>query len=73
MRISVREWQIIDLISEGYTDIQIANKLKIAEGTVRVHIDRIFCKTSTDGRITMLKAVGYVKKPKKFNYERKGV
>lgn len=43
-----RQWQVAELIREGFTDKQIAAELGLAERTVRVHIARIRTKWALD-------------------------
>jgi DNA-binding CsgD family transcriptional regulator len=43
--LSKRERELIDLVAEGLTDQDIANKLFISVRTVRTHLDRIKAKT----------------------------
>ncbi len=49
-----REIEIIKLIKEGYTYKIIGEKLFIAEGTVRKHVEHIFEKTDVSNKITLL-------------------
>lgn len=43
--------KIARLIAMGYTNYQIANELKIAEGTVNSHIHNIFNKFNFQNRV----------------------
>jgi len=51
-----RERQIIRLVSEGLSNKQIARRLNVADGTIKVHIHHIFEKLRVDNR-TALAAV----------------
>lgn len=48
--ISQREMEIIELIAEGATNKEIANKLYIAENTVKVHVKNILKKLELRNR-----------------------
>lgn len=62
-KLTKKELEIVDLVSEGLADKQICSILRISYGTLRQHLDRIFLKTRSDSRITMLKNLQYIKKP----------
>ena len=49
-----REIDIVKLIREGSTYREIGEKLFIAEGTVRKHVEHIFEKTSVSNKIALL-------------------
>ena len=49
-----RESEIVELISSGMTDMQIANKLTISINTVRIHISNIFKKMGVKNRIQLI-------------------
>lgn len=66
--ISDRECQVIDLISEGYSNQQIADELKIKYNTVRIHISNIFRKTNVASRTELLNLLySYEKKTNRTN------
>lgn len=48
---TTRERQIVKLISEGLTNKQIARNLDITEGTVKVHVKRLFKKLKLRSRV----------------------
>jgi len=48
-----RERQIIRLVSEGLSNKQIARRLNISDGTVKVHLHHIFEKLRVDNRTTL--------------------
>ena len=48
--LSKRERELIDLVAEGLTDQEIANKLFISVRTVGTHLDRIKAKTGVRRR-----------------------
>ena len=43
-RLRQREWEILDLLSEGLSTAEIASRLFIAEVTVRTHVSSILKK-----------------------------
>ncbi len=42
--LTVRERQIIEVLSDGATNKEIGRQLNLAEGTVKVHLHRIYRK-----------------------------
>ena len=53
--LSGREMQILDLVSTGLTNLQIAQKLEISKRTVDNHISNILTKTKTDNRVELVR------------------
>ena len=53
--LSDRELQIIDLVADGLTNQEIAEKLEISKRTVDNHISNILTKTKTDNRVALVK------------------
>ena len=51
--LSGREMQILDLVSTGLTNLEIAQKLEISKRTVDNHISNILTKTKTDNRVEL--------------------
>jgi DNA-binding CsgD family transcriptional regulator len=49
-QLSVRERELVTLVAQGHTDVQIAGRLYIAVSTVRSHLDRIRDKTGSRRR-----------------------
>lgn len=52
--LSDREIQVIELVSMGLTNQQIAEKLDISKRTVDNHLSNILEKTKTDNRVQLL-------------------
>jgi PAS domain S-box-containing protein len=50
VKLSVRENEILRLITEGYTNVQIASLLSITENTVKTHVNNIFNKMGVNDR-----------------------
>lgn len=51
--ISLREREIIDLITKGYSNKEIAEKISISPGTVKVHLHNIYQKTGAKNRTAL--------------------
>lgn len=51
--LTTRERQIIHVLAEGLTNKEIARRLKLAEGTVKVHLHRIFQKLEVANRTAL--------------------
>ncbi len=54
-KITEREFSVIQLICEGYTNKEIARELSISVNTVNNHVANIFDKTNVRSRIDLLK------------------
>ena len=53
--LSERELQIIELVTAGLTNQDIAQKLEISKRTVDNHISNILTKTKTDNRVALVR------------------
>lgn len=53
--LSDRELQIIELVADGLTNQDIAEKLQISKRTVDNHISNILEKTKTDNRVALVR------------------
>ena len=49
--LSSREYEILDLLSQGYQNKEIAEKMFISSGTVKVHIHHIYEKLHVQNRV----------------------
>ncbi|MBQ3728557.1 MAG: response regulator transcription factor [Spirochaetales bacterium] len=56
-KISEREFTVVQLICEGYTNKEIAQELSISVNTVNNHVANIFSKMGVRSRIDLLKAL----------------
>ena len=50
VKLSGRENEILRLITEGYTNVQIASLLSISGNTVKTHVNNIFNKMGVNDR-----------------------
>jgi DNA-binding NarL/FixJ family response regulator len=50
-QLTPREQQVLALLTEGYTNKEIANKLFISEKTVKSHMNNIFKRLNVSGRL----------------------
>jgi DNA-binding NarL/FixJ family response regulator len=55
--LSRREHQVASLVLEGLQNREIAERLDIAERTVKAHLSSIYNKTETSGRIGLIKKI----------------
>jgi DNA-binding CsgD family transcriptional regulator len=53
--LSDRELQIVELVSAGLTNQEIAEKLEISKRTVDNHISNILTKTATGNRVALVR------------------
>ncbi len=54
MPLSAREMEIIDLVADGLTNQEIAEKLTISKRTVDNHVSNMFTKTGSKNRVALL-------------------
>lgn len=52
--LSARELEIIELVSEGLTNQEIAERLTISKRTVDNHVSNVFTKTGSKNRVALL-------------------
>ena len=52
--LSAREMEIIDLVADGLTNQEIAEKLTISKRTVDNHVSNMFTKTGSKNRVGLL-------------------
>ncbi len=51
--LTIRERQIVLVLSEGVTNKEIGRRLSVAEGTVKVHLHRIYRKLGIANRTAL--------------------
>ena len=54
MPLSAREMEIIDLVADGLTNQEIAERLTISKRTVDNHVSNMFTKTGSKNRVALL-------------------
>jgi len=54
--LSGREQEILFLLGEGMANKEIAHRLGLAEGTVRIHVHNIYQKTGIPSRMALITA-----------------
>tara|TARA_B100000700_G_scaffold257260_1_gene290905 strand:+ start:3539 stop:3823 length:285 start_codon:yes stop_codon:yes gene_type:complete len=54
MDLSAREMEIIDLVADGLTNQEIAERLTISKRTVDNHVSNMFTKTGSKNRVALL-------------------
>jgi DNA-binding CsgD family transcriptional regulator len=52
--VTPREWEVLKLVSQGFTNKGIARELGITEGTVKIHMQHIFEKMGTRSRMQLI-------------------
>ena len=45
-----RQWQVLRLAADGHTNAQIARRLGVSEGTVRIHLQNIYARLQVPNR-----------------------
>lgn len=56
--LSKREIEVLTLISKGYSNIKISEKLFVSQNTIKTHIKNIYLKLDVKNRIQALKKIG---------------
>jgi two-component system, NarL family, nitrate/nitrite response regulator NarL len=51
--LTTREIQITSLISEGFSNKEIGRRLKLAEGTIKIHLHKIYAKMDVPNRTAL--------------------
>ena len=45
-----RQWEVLRLVADGYTNAKIAHRLGVSEGTVRIHLQNIYVRLQVSSR-----------------------
>ncbi len=53
MPLTVREWQVVELVTEAQLNKEIAHILHLSEGTIKVYISNILAKTGLSNRTAL--------------------
>ncbi len=48
--LTLRQWQLMNMLAAGHTNAQIARHLGISEGTVRKHLENIYRRLQVSSR-----------------------
>ncbi len=48
--LTARQVMLMELVRDGYTNAQIANRLHLAEGTTRSHLNNIYARLGVQSR-----------------------
>ena len=59
--LTARESELANCVAEGMRNAEIARRLGIAEGTVKIHLYRIFKKLDVSSRVELVLALGRTK------------
>lgn len=51
--LTVREWQVVELVTEAQLNKEIAHILHLSEGTIKVYISNILAKTGLSNRTAL--------------------
>jgi DNA-binding NarL/FixJ family response regulator len=51
--LTVRERQVIVMVAEGYANKEVARRLNLSEGTVKIHLHNIFQKLAENNRTAL--------------------
>jgi DNA-binding CsgD family transcriptional regulator len=49
-KLTQRQWELLRLVAAGYTNGQIARRLGVSEGTVRIHLQNIYSRLQVSSR-----------------------
>ena len=49
-RLTPRQWELLRLVAAGHTNGQIARRLGVSEGTVRIHLQNIYGRLQVSSR-----------------------
>ena len=52
--LTVRETEIVRMITQGLRNKVIAERLSISEGTVKIHLHNVYDKLGLDGRLELM-------------------
>jgi DNA-binding NarL/FixJ family response regulator len=57
-QLTSREWEIMELLREGLSTEEVANRLFVAPGTVRVHVSSVLKKLRVPDRASAIRVLG---------------
>jgi ATP/maltotriose-dependent transcriptional regulator MalT len=62
-RLSQREHEVLELVSQGFTNVEIGKRLFISAKTVKTHLQHVYEKLDVNSRtaaVTKARAAGYL-------------
>jgi ATP/maltotriose-dependent transcriptional regulator MalT len=62
--LTLREWEILQLIGQHYTNEQIATRLNVSVATVKTHINRVYGKLGIGSRAEAVQRVHHLAPPR---------
>jgi two-component system, NarL family, nitrate/nitrite response regulator NarL len=51
--LTLREREVVSLVSQGFSNKEVAQRLNIAEGTVKIHLHRIYSQLGIRNRTAL--------------------
>jgi DNA-binding NarL/FixJ family response regulator len=57
-QLTSREWEVMELLREGLSTEEVASRLFVAPGTVRVHVSSVLKKLKVSDRASAIRALG---------------
>jgi DNA-binding NarL/FixJ family response regulator len=55
--LTTRQVELLGYVADGYTNLQIAHRMSLAEGTVRKHLNNIYSKLGVSSRTAAVSRV----------------
>ena len=49
-QLTPRQWELLRLVAAGHTNAQIARRVGVSEGTVRIHLQNIYTRLQVSSR-----------------------
>jgi ATP/maltotriose-dependent transcriptional regulator MalT len=71
--LSAREWEVLDLLAEGYSNQEIANQLVVALSTIKTHVHHLYAKLQAPDRlraVTRARALGLLDRGGDHDHQR---
>jgi len=65
--LTIREREVMGLVAKGFTNKAIARELNLAEGTIKLHLHRIYQKLGVRSRLALAASVTNLSSGKRDN------